>query len=493
MPAKLVASVLSAVIIVTVNSSCSTTSSVAREYRENRSKDGVQTVSAEQTTVVFLLDGLSVRALQNGLSANTVSNVERFFHVRSLHDTQPLLSADGARRPALEGKYFRIGRASFPSLTYPNLVSILTGLPVGNHKISGNHIFDSNGQELNFEDFRSWGTLNQMVDKQTVFHSLTDRKLASVSFSYPFSYDTTAHLGLSLSAGLDYAQKEYDQIDLETIHSLESLFDRSPPSQWPRFIFVHLIGVDAYAHLYGPNDPRVQTYLQHLDGSLQGTFERIIAGEATGHKISAVLTADHGFVSTVHKVEIDEIIKRVDPKMKLLKDNRIASIYLDRPVRINAAGFAQALLEVPHLEWTALKNGDSIELRRRDGQHARIELHPAKCASSSLSARFVWTNSSRSSELQLSSYFCPEDFDKAASPTNLNFMVSSLMEYFDSPKSPDLLLIADDTSDFVGGYKGNHGGLTAEEMLVPVLTHDFDLGEGTQATWRLLLPLKNAQ
>jgi hypothetical protein len=433
-------------------SGCQTSSGVAAEYR-----DALETKNfkeAKQTAIIFLVDGLSVSALQRGLKTGAVTHIAGYFPV-----------ASGG---------FKLGRASFPSLTYPNLTSILTGETIAVHPIRGNRIpFEDDG-ELNFETFTSWRVLGRLVRNRTIFHSLSDRNESSVSFSYPFPRGSTAHQEKNFDAGLSYLEEDFAAVDTATIRSLENLLHEE---KWPRFIFVHLIGVDAIEHHLGPDQPAVVEYLSSLDAQLGPVFELLRSRRS---KVQALLTADHGFQKTDFKVPLKDVLAKISPKVKLIEDNRIASLRTGTMTESNRRALAENLLHVPHVSMTILKTDEALELFLAGGKKARIEFAPAPCAGG-FAARFRWQAAATDGP-----YRCLEDFDRVSSFKDDSFVVSSLAEYFKPSDSADIVVLPDADSDFSGEYKGNHGGLTAEEMLVPVLYRGFAMPTGTIPTSQVL-------
>jgi hypothetical protein len=448
-------------------SSCASSWNVADEYSHARNgKSDLQI-----TTVVIVVDGLSSTALERASSLGNVSELTSFFST-----TGPLNQFQG--------------RASFPTLTYPNLVSIITGLPVSKSGIVGNHLPEPDHSILDLEDFRSWNELNRRIRPDTVFTRLSRTSQRSASLSYSVYGGATVHQGETLNAGLDYIGADYGTFDRATLDSLETLLRSTPVSKWPRFTFVHLIGVDGYSHKFGPNSKKAQNYLSELDHSLHETFSILRAGERSGQKLQVILTADHGFVETKKRIQIERMVQNIDGNVRVLPDNRIASIAVPHgwPSE-RLKDFAFTLSQLPNLEWTVVRFKDHLELFRHDGMQARIDYGQA-CSHQLPSARFTWIGGNKSTLEKNSTnanYYCLDAYDQGANRINLNYFVASLVEYFASPQAPDVLLLPDDNSDFVGDYMGNHGALTPEEIFVPILARGLQPRfQGTWPTWKIL-------
>jgi hypothetical protein len=451
-----------------ISTSCTTPASVADQYRaETRDQrpPKIPTAESETTVLIFLVDGFAISTLTHALTAKSADeqapNLARFFHVSS-HN-------------------LHLGRAAFPTLTYPNLVSILTGSAVNHHGINGNRVLDDQGVEKDFEEVQNWSYLNKRIGKQTMFARLRDNNETSVSYSFPFTYGTTARAHKTIEAGVDYAEKDYERVDQETLLSLANLFTTTPLEKWPRFLFVHLIGVDSYSHEFGPNDERTRAYVHKLDAYLEPVFDAIRLAEKAGHQVKTVMTADHGFVTTTHAVHVKALVETTHLGVRVVEDNRVASFYIPQRWKLEKReAFAESMLSIQHTAWSALRDGNSIELFGTNGLRGRIELGQKSCLTGNRSARVEWIQPHVSAiryVKESGDFYCPEEYDQKGitSEDGASFMVSGLVEYFTAPDAPDMVLLPDAHSDFSGEYAGNHGGLTTQEVYVPILSRHADL------------------
>jgi|GEM_PF-4897686 len=402
---------------------------------------------------------------------------------------------------------FSYGRAVFPSLTFPNITSILTGHSVADHPIIGNRILVEDSV-VNFENVASWQELAITLQRKTIFYKLANESQSSVSYSYAFTGGATAFQTTSPEAAVSYLENDYASIDTQTLSSLQSLLTETSPEKWPRFIFVHLIGVDSAAHAYGPIDPRVQAYLHSLDAQLAPIFKVLNHPNGTSvstHAVNYALTADHGFRTTPDHAPLEEVITHMNRHLKVISDNRAAPVWVEEPMDENAKlKLARALLQVPHVGWAAVRTSDGIDLLRRTGDHARITIAKTVCPTGEHAARFDWVSRADTATTDISPdlkirdrkiasnseptnvFTCLSDFDLATGPDDDSFIVPALVDYFSAAKAPDMVFIPDDHSDFAQGYAGNHGGLTRDEMLVPVLTKDVEMSRGVHPTYELL-------
>jgi hypothetical protein len=460
-------------------SACQTSRAVSFAYHD-ATYGGETYKASDKTSVIFLVDGLSSEILRTALRNRTVPAIADAFSLT-------------------EKARFSYGRASFPSLTFPNITSILTGHSIAEHPILGNRIV-VDGSVVNFENVTNWQALALLLQRKTIFYQLAKESQSSVSYSYAFSGGATAFQWKSTEAAVSYLENDYASIDSQTLASLQSLLTEMRPSKWPRFIFVHLIGVDATAHTYGPLDERVQNYLQALDSQLHPIFHVLDhpGGTSVSNRpVNYALTADHGFRTTREHARLEDVVSRMNRKLRLVSDNRVAPLYIDEPMsEIEKLALAKALLEVPHVGWAALRTEGGIDLLKRNGDRARVTFAQSArsartCPHGERAARFEWIErgdggSSGGRSVAQLAFTCLSDFDLATSTDDDSYVVPALADYFANPQAPDIVFVPDDHSDFATGYLGNHGGLSREEMLVPVLTKDVDMVRGIHPTSDLL-------
>ena len=452
---------------------CSSTRAVDHDYHDEIARHP-ELAKSPETSIVILVDGLSRELLATAMQEKLVPHIQTFFNVQGIE--------------------FAVARASFPSLTFPNLTSILTASPVDVHGVFGNRIPTVDGV-VDFQDISSWSELYSKVKTKTVFDRLTERRQTAANFSFPFSDagGTTVDQQAGLDNAIDYLERDYAAIDLKTLQSVDVLLQQNPPAHWPRFIFIHLIGVDALEHDRGPNDKSVGDYLAELDRSLRTLFGAVRAAENAGHPVATVLTADHGFASIERDIALDNVAA-IDG-VRVIADNRVAPIWVhEMRSEEKRQEWINRLLRTPHLGWLFEKRGMTVHMYDAGGEKAAIELQPGHCSTSSWMARVRLTAKDvrvtpATAEQQ---FFCADAFDRGTNlgKNNMSFMIPAVADYFYGPHSPDFLLIADEHSEFSGQYRGNHGGLTSGEMLVPLLSHGVVLPKQVFPTWQLLNHLK---
>jgi len=400
---------------------------------------------SDKTTVVFLIDGLGVDSLKAALKQYPMSGFRRHFNI--------------------DNESFQLARATFPTLTYPNITSLLTTRAVDGHPIIGNQVVIGH-RKIDFQLPLNLALLNKSVEPFSIFQKLKDQNLTSASFSYLFGQNATDHIAPNLSYSIEYQFKEYSHLDQKLIDSLVSFLKQNPASGWPRFIYVHLIGFDGHAHLYGPNSEKSLSYLSRLDSSLDKAFSILESGDRLGHPVETILTSDHGFVDSNSYVDIDNLINSLDHDILTLNEQRFLTIH--KPSRLSDEELTKKLepiSTVSGVDMIAQRLEDSIVVKS-PSQNFEIKYGPKLCSKYSYSIKVG--SSSR--------FQCPDFFDQGAESSAFPYLITNLANYFKSPIRPDAIVVAKAGYGFTRSAKGNHGGLSKEEVLVPLLTRNISFG-----------------
>lgn len=418
-----------------------------------------------RTVALFLVDGLSAKTLQSALEKGLMPSTRRFF--------------------LQQQSSFALGRAAFPSLTYPNLSAILTTRKVGEMPVISNHVLDANGKLLNFELAKFHPQLRERVDSISVIDQLEKSGRETATFSYVFGLNARNHMRVGIREGLDYSRHDYQKLDNRLIENLEEfLLGRKNPATWPEFIYVHLIGVDALSHTHGPRSPEVRAYLAWLDSRLAKTYRLLAAADRSQHSVVSLLTADHGFTETNRHVRLGKIIQKSDLGLVATNESRFVGLYL--PEGQSHDELRELLSEIRKIngvEFTVMRQQNLLEVANRKSSFY-FEMGPAVCAGE-VGSLALQESINSSIAPAAAGFRCPSEFDSASSP--YPFLISDVARFFSAPSRPDALIMAGRGVSFAAGTKGGHGGPSAEEMLVPVLTRNARLsGNGPVPTSDLL-------
>lgn len=214
---------------------------------------------AEQSVVMISLDGFRWDYIEKHKAKNLAA-----------------IAAQGVRAEYLEPVY--------PTKTFPNHLSIITGLLPSNHGIVGNHFCDKNRNQcykMGYgQDDSSWlkgiplWNLAEMqgLKAATYFWPESDARINGMTPSYFYHY----------SQHSDYQQR-IDQI-------VQWL--KLPAQKRPRFVAGYFSLVDTMGHEFGPDAQQTYQAVQKVD-KLVGQLARRIQREVE-QDVNLIIVSDHG-------------------------------------------------------------------------------------------------------------------------------------------------------------------------------------------------------
>jgi alkaline phosphatase D len=174
---------------------------------------------------------------------------------------------------------------AYPSLTFPNHYTLVTGLYPEHHGIVANQFYDPERKEkYSYTDPKtssdgSWygGTpLWSLAEKQG---------MRSACFFWPGSEAEIA--GERPTYYLHFDNKYPDDRRIDQVMAWLKL----PAEQRPHFITLYYANVDHAGHEYGPDSPQTAEAVKHVD-ELMGTLEEDI--KALHMPVDLIIVSDHG-------------------------------------------------------------------------------------------------------------------------------------------------------------------------------------------------------
>ncbi|KAF3942357.1 hypothetical protein ABW19_dt0209440 [Dactylella cylindrospora] len=267
------------------------------------------------TLTVFLValigGALQYSSSSAGFSKSTVSNGTHDYHPTTILISLDGFRADFLRRglsPTLQ-KFIDTGVSpaymlpSFPSVTFPNHWSLVTGLYPESHGIVGNSFWDP---ELQKE----------------FFYTDPERSLQSFWWGGEPIWATAERQGVKAAVhmwpGSEAQPAAYEISYLDHFNKSESLsrkVDRimewldKPLDSRPQLISSYFHHVDTAGHKYGPNSTEVNSTITLIDNMLGKLFVDIEARNLTSI-VNVVVVSDHGMATTSNDrlIFLDDII-----------------------------------------------------------------------------------------------------------------------------------------------------------------------------------------
>lgn len=178
---------------------------------------------------------------------------------------------------------------SYPSITFPNHYTIVTGLYPEHHGIVGNDFYDP-GRKATYSLRDREAQLDGSWYGGTPLWSLAVKQgMRSACFFWPGSEAEIA--GARPTYYLHYDAKIPDQTRIDQVISWLKL----PPDKRPHFITLYFGEVDHVGHSHGPDGPEMAEAVKHVDKMI-GILEANL--KALHLPTDLIVLSDHGMVKT---------------------------------------------------------------------------------------------------------------------------------------------------------------------------------------------------
>ena len=198
------------------------------------------------------------------------------------------MAHDGASTP--EGML-----PSYPSVTFPNHYTLVTGLRPEHHGIAAMEFYDPDRhEEYRYSDSTKNGDASWYYG--TPLWVLAEQQgMRSACFFWPGS--EAAIDGVRPSFYLHFDDKLNDALRINQVIAWLNL----TADQRPHLITLYYSNVDHAGHSFGPDAPETRDAVHHVD-DLIGTLRDKL--KATGLPVDLIVTADHGMV----KIQGDPVV-----------------------------------------------------------------------------------------------------------------------------------------------------------------------------------------
>ncbi|KAI5196451.1 Phosphodiest-domain-containing protein [Aureobasidium subglaciale] len=201
--------------------------------------------------------------------------------------------------------------SSFPSVTFPNHVSLVTGLYPESHGIVGNSFWDPEFHEDFFYTDPARSMQPKWWNGEPIWITAEEQDVRTAIHMWPGS---EAHIGTEPTFVDKYNGHE---LLANKVHRILGLLDLPGPldkdasldSPRPQLIAAYVPDVDRDGHLYGPNSTEIRSTISSVDTMLGQLFSGLEQRNLT-EIVNIVIVSDHGMAttSTSRLVQIDDII-----------------------------------------------------------------------------------------------------------------------------------------------------------------------------------------
>ena len=251
-------------------------------------------------------------------------------------------------------------RPSFPSKTFPNHYTLVTGLRPDRHGVVDNNMIDpaipgvifSASNKAAVVDARWWN------GAEPIWVSAERQGVRTGSMFWPGSEAPIQGVRPSQWAAYDESKPANVRVD-EALSWLDL-----PANQRPGFITLYFDAVDTAGHHFGPDSAEVNAAAAQTDAAIA----RLVAGlKARGRAANLVIVADHGMAPTPadHVIYADDLVPLAHTRT--LTMGAFWTLY---PVAGDEAEIDRALIRpLPHMQcWRK----SQIPVRYHYGRHPRV-------------------------------------------------------------------------------------------------------------------------
>ena len=214
---------------------------------------------------------------------------------RGLSPTLAMLAKDGVQAASMQ--------PSFPSLTFPNHYTIVTGLYPDHQGIVNNTMFDAQLGKFSLGNRKAVSDGRWWAEGTPIWETADAHGLRTATMFWPGA-EANIH---------DRHPDEWMPYDGKVtpdqrVDQVLAWLDQ-PAAQRPTFITLYFDAVDHAGHKYGPDTPQVNDALRETDEAMT----RLVQGlkqRGLFDKINMIVLADHGMASTPlpNSVLIDRLI-----------------------------------------------------------------------------------------------------------------------------------------------------------------------------------------
>jgi alkaline phosphatase D len=212
---------------------------------------------------------------------------------------------------------------SFPSKTFPNHYSLVTGLYPGNHGLVNNEFFDPDRREHYSMDIVERLRDPYYYGGTPLWKLAREHNIRTASYFWVGSEIPDEGLHPDYYLPYDEEVPFGERVD-QVLAWL-----RLPERERPHFITLYLSSPDHEAHLFGPNSRQVEQALHDVDTVLG----KLMAGiDASGLPVNVILVSDHGLKELEFRNEtfifLDEILDLSNPSMVAVNAGSQVHFYL---------------------------------------------------------------------------------------------------------------------------------------------------------------------
>ncbi len=221
------------------------------------------------------------------------------------------LAAEGAAADALE--------PVFPSNTFPNHVTLVTGVEPDRHGIVNNVFRDEQRGRYRYDDDPTW------LQVEPLWSLLARSGIPSASYHWVGSEGPWS----SGRGPLHWERFDARVPALRKVARILEWLDLGAPAERPRFITAWWPGADSTGHRHGPGTPESAAALREQDAALAALLSGIEA-RALWPFVTLLIVSDHGMARVERSIDLEAALRGAGIRANVIGGGGFASVRLGR-------------------------------------------------------------------------------------------------------------------------------------------------------------------
>lgn len=243
------------------------------------------------------------------------------------HDYIDMYDAKFLKKIAGKGVKAESMIPSYPSVTFPNHYTIVTGLYPAHHGLVGNNILDTTtGDRYSLKNHKA--VTNPKWYGGTPLWVLAEQQgMLSACYYWPGSEAPIKDKYPSYYYGYSEKASVNERVN-EVTKWLEL-----PAEKRPHFITFYMPEVDHAGHSFGPESKETKEAVEYVDKAMEKLFNTI---NKTGLPVNFIIVSDHGMLALDQEVQLQLPLKIDDKALSVVSNGTYVSVFVKNKKDINS-------------------------------------------------------------------------------------------------------------------------------------------------------------
>jgi predicted AlkP superfamily pyrophosphatase or phosphodiesterase len=250
----------------------------------------------------------------------------------SMDGTRPA-DLDASELPALSRMAREGARAErlvpvFPANTFPNHVTLVTGVSPERHGIVNNTFVDPERGRFHYAGDPTW------LEAEPLWSILAGHGLSSASY-YWVGSEGAWRSGRGPAEWRPFSSRTRESEKIDQVLRWLAL----PEAERPRLVTVWFHGADGAAHRHGPGAPEVEETLRVQDAQLERLLRRLDV-EGRWGETTVIVVSDHGMAAIEGSVDLQAALGEAGIEAQVHGGGGFVTVTLDDPGKADEAAAA---------------------------------------------------------------------------------------------------------------------------------------------------------